>query len=148
MLAGIVCVAALYLARSFVLLLVGSVSWIGYAAGDQATGMIEKLPDAARKLRQKMSSTIGSAPSALQNVQEATNELQRVAADAARKPGTRSVLAVAPDSSSWLLNYALAQSALLMSVVAQTPIVLLLAYFLLASRWQQPDARRSRTPSF
>ncbi len=167
-LAGIVCVAALYLARSFVVplligilisytlhpvvdrlqllrlpralaaalvlvLLVGGVSWIGYALGDQATGMIEKLPDAARKLRQKMSSRIGSVPSALQNVQEATNELQRVAVDAARKPGTRSVLAVAPDSSSWLLNYALAQSALLMSVVAQTPIVLLLAYFLLAS---------------
>lgn len=115
------------------LLLVGSVSWVGYALGDQGTAMIEKLPDAARRLRQKMSSAIGAAPSALQNVQEATNELQRVAADAARKPGTRAVLAPASESSSWLLNYALAQSALLMSVVAQTPIVLLLAYFLLAS---------------
>jgi predicted PurR-regulated permease PerM len=41
-------------------------------------------------------------------------------------------VARAPEST-WLLDYTLAQSALLATVAAQTPIVLLLTYFLLAS---------------
>jgi predicted PurR-regulated permease PerM len=69
----------------------------------------------------------------LQNVQEAANELQGVAADVAQKPGTRAPTVPGPTSTLWLRDYALAQSALLISVAAQTPIVLLLAYFLLAS---------------
>ena len=115
--------------------LVGGVSWIAQSVGDQATVMIEKLPDAARKLRQNLSSARTAAPTSLQNVQEAANELQGVAADVAQKPGTRAppTQAVPPTSSVWLRDYALAQSALLISIAAQTPIVLLLAYFLLAS---------------
>jgi predicted PurR-regulated permease PerM len=116
-------------------LLVGSGSWIAYALRNEATAMIEKLPDAARKLRQSLNARQGSAPTALQNVQEAASELQAVAADAARKPGARAAPAAAPapQAPSWLSNYAGAQSTLLASVAAQTPIVLLLAYFLLAS---------------
>jgi len=37
------------------------------------------------------------------------------------------------EPASWLRDYALAQSALLFTIAAQTPIVLLLTYFLLAS---------------
>ena len=116
-------------------LLVGSGSWIAYALRNEATAMIEKLPEAARKLRQSLNARQGTAPTALQNVQEAASELQAVAADAARKPGARAAPAPAqaPLAPSWLSNYAGAQSALLASVAAQTPIVLLLAYFLLAS---------------
>ena len=113
--------------------LVGGGVWVVQSVGDQATAMIEKLPDAARKLRQNLSSTRTTAPTALQNVQEAANELQGVAADVAQKPGTRAPTVTGSNSSLWLRDYALAQSALLISVAAQTPIVLLLAYFLLAS---------------
>lgn len=112
---------------------IGAFSWVTYYVGDEAAVMIEKLPDAARKLRQNLSSPRSAAPTALQNVQEAANELQRVAADAGQKPGARVAVAPPPDSPAWLRNYALAQSALLIAVAAQTPIVLLLAYFLLAS---------------
>jgi predicted PurR-regulated permease PerM len=66
-------------------------------------------------------------------MQEAADELQGVAADAARKPGMRAAPMPAPVAPSWLRDYVGAQSALLISVVAQTPIVILLAYFLLAS---------------
>jgi predicted PurR-regulated permease PerM len=113
--------------------IVGAGMWIAQSVGDQATVMIEKLPDAARKLRQNLSSARTTAPTALQNVQEAANELQGVAADVAQKPGTRTATVPGPSSTLWLRDYALAQSALLISVAAQTPIVLLLAYFLLAS---------------
>ena len=117
--------------------LAGGTSWIAYSLADEAAGMIEKLPEAARKLRQELSSKRSAAPTPLQNVQEAASELQRAATDAAqpkgKSPAARAAPTMMPDPSSWLRDRALAQTALLLSVAAQTPIVLLLAYFLLAS---------------
>jgi predicted PurR-regulated permease PerM len=169
-LAALAVVAALYLARTFVVplligilasytlrpvvdwlrlfripqavaaalvlaVLVGGVSWIGYALSDEATVVIEKLPEAARKLRAKLTASRSNVPTALQNVQEAANELQRAATDVALKPGTRPAPPPSPPSetASWLHNYTLAQTALLLAIAAKTPIVLLLTYFLLAS---------------
>lgn len=115
-------------------LLVGGASWIAYSLSNEATAIIEKLPDVARKLRRSLSAERSPLPTALQSVQEVANELQGVAADATRKPGTRpAARAPAAEAPSWARDYAFVQSALLISVAAQTPIVLLLAYFLLAS---------------
>lgn len=123
---------------------VGGFSWIGVSMSDDAEALIEKLPDAARKLRKDLSIARLGAPTALQNMQEAANELQGAAADAGAqpvaggkagaraRPAVRAVAAQAPDPT-WLRDFTLAQSALLVTVAAQTPIVLLLTYFLLAS---------------
>ncbi len=113
--------------------LAGGVSWIAFSVSDDVTAMIERLPDAARKLRKNLSAARSSAPTALQNMQEAATELQGAAADAGAKPGARVVIARANEPSAWLRDYAVAQSALLFAVAGQTPIVLLLTYFLLAS---------------
>jgi len=113
--------------------LVGSLSWITFSLREEAATTIEKLPEAARKLRQHLSATRAGNPSSLQNMQEAANEIQAAAADAGAKPGARSVAFKAPEQGAWLRDYAWAQSALLITVIAQTPIVLLLTYFLLAS---------------
>jgi predicted PurR-regulated permease PerM len=113
--------------------LVGSLSWITFSLSDQATTMIEKLPEAATRLRQNLSIARAGSPTALQNMQSAANELQGAAADAGLKPGARKVAAREPEPTAWLRDYVLAQSALLIAVAAQTPIVLLLTYFLLAS---------------
>jgi predicted PurR-regulated permease PerM len=115
--------------------LIGGTSWIGYSLADEATVMLEKLPEAARKLRHVLGDNRSATPSALQNVKEAAEELQRAAADVSQKAGVKApvVAAPAPAATAWLSDYALQQSALLASVAAQTPIVLLLAYFLLAS---------------
>lgn len=113
--------------------LIGGASWITYALSDEALVMLEKLPDAARKLRHTLSPARSAVPTALQNVQEAADELQGVAADAARKPGARAAPPPPPDATLWLRDYARTQSTLLLSVLAQAPIVILLAYFLLAS---------------
>jgi predicted PurR-regulated permease PerM len=112
--------------------LISGLSWIGYRVGDQAIAMAEKLPEAARKLRSTLEA---SKPSAIQNVQEAATELQRAANEVAATPGKRVRALPAPgaDSTAWIREYALAQSALLLSIAAKAPIVLLLAYFLLAS---------------
>ncbi len=113
--------------------LVGGVSWITYSLSDDVTTMIEKLPDAARKLRQNLSDARTGSPTALQNMQEAANELQGAVTDAGAKPGARVITMRATEPAAWLREYAVAQSALLFVVAGQTPIVLLLAYFLLAS---------------
>ena len=112
--------------------LVGSLCWITFAVSDDAAAMIEKLPEAARKLRQNLSDTrIGPTP--LQNMQEAAKQLEGAAADAGAKPGAHVAAPRASEPSAWLRDYALAQSALLFAVIGQAPIVLLLTYFLLAS---------------
>ena len=66
-------------------------------------------------------------------MQEAANQLEGAAADAGAKPGAHVVCVPASEPTTWLRDYALAQSALLFAVVRQAPIVLLLTYFLLAS---------------
>lgn len=113
--------------------LVGSLSWVGYSLRDDAAATIERLPEAARKLRQTMTDARATGQTPLQNMQEAANEIQGAAADAALKPGTRAAVVRAPEPSVWLRDYGIAQSRLLITVAAQAPIVLLLAYFLLAS---------------
>ena len=112
---------------------VGSLSWVGYFLSDDAAAMIEKLPEAARKMRQTMSMSHADGKTPLQNMQEAADEIQGAAADAAVKPGRRVAAARAPEPSVWLRDYAIVQSGLLITVAAQAPMVLLLAYFLLAS---------------
>ena len=123
-------------------IVVGGLSWIGVSVSDDAAALINKLPEAARKLRQDLGTARLGAPTALQNVQQATQELQGAAADAGAQPAAGAKLAtaraprpnVAPaPEPTWLRDYTLAQSALLATVAAQTPIVLLLTYFLLAS---------------
>jgi predicted PurR-regulated permease PerM len=113
--------------------LAGGLSWLTFSLSDGAAAMTEKLPEAAQKLRKKLSASRSSSPTALQNVQEAANELQRAASDARAKPGVRVMAAPELESASWLRDYVLAQTALLFAVVGQAPIVLLLSYFLLAS---------------
>jgi len=113
--------------------LAGSLSWVAFSLSDDAAAVIEKLPEAARKLRQNLSVARTGAPTPLQNMQDAANEIQGAATDAGAKRGARVIAVKTSEPTAWLRDYALAQSALLATVVAQTPIVLLLTYFLLAS---------------
>lgn len=107
--------------------LAGGFSWIAFSLSDDAAAMLEKLPEAARKLRQELSAARAGGPTPLQNMQAAASELEGAAADAAG--------AGKPDAprATWVNDYMLAQSGLLMTVAAQAPIVLLLAFFLLAA---------------
>ena len=113
--------------------LAGSMSWMAFSLSDDAAAVIEKLPEAARKLRQNLGAARTGTPTPLQNMQDAANEIQGAATDAGARRGARVIAVKTSEPSAWLRDYALAQSALLANVVAQTPIVLLLTYFLLAS---------------
>ena len=53
--------------------LVGGVSWVGYSLSDEASVMLEKLPEAARKLRRNLDqNTWGQTPSKGQYFQTAS----------------------------------------------------------------------------
>lgn len=112
--------------------LIGGMSWMTISLSKDAATMIEKLPDAARKMRQNLINE-RTRPTPLQNMQEAVKQIEGAAADAGAKPGRRLVTTRENEPTAWLRNYAVAQSALLFAVVGQAPIVLLLTYFLLAS---------------
>jgi predicted PurR-regulated permease PerM len=116
--------------------LVGCSSWVAFSLSDDAAAMIERLPDAARKLRQNMIAARTSGPTALQNMQEAAKELEGATAEAAgekKAPAARARVAREAEPTAWLRDYMFAQSALVITVAAQAPIVILLTYFLLAS---------------
>jgi predicted PurR-regulated permease PerM len=117
---------------------VGCASWAVFSLGDDAASVIERLPEAARKMREHVSVARAGGPSSLHKIQEAASELERAATDAAgdgkpAKPKRPASAIRDAEPSGWLRDYMLAQSALLFSVAAQAPIVVLLAYFLLAS---------------
>lgn len=110
--------------------LIGALGWLMISFGNDAAEMIESLPEATRKLRQDLSET-RSIPTTLQNIQEAAKQIEGAAADAGTESAGQSSAPV--PGSSWLRDYALEQSALLLAVIAQAPIVFLLTYFLLSS---------------
>lgn len=131
--------------------LIGGGYWTVVALGEDATAIVESLPEAARKARAHMHlAREEGGPTTLQKIQEAATVLEGAAADATTtttttttitapsRPAKPTARPVAPPrepekQSVWLRDYMLAQSALLFTVAAQAPIVLLLIYFLLAS---------------
>ncbi|MES1982539.1 MAG: AI-2E family transporter [Pseudomonadota bacterium] len=114
-------------------LLVSILCWVGFTLSDDATAMIEKLPEAAHKIRKSLNTAMASGPSAFQHMQEAASEIQKAAAEATGVKANTRVAAATTDPTTWVRDYVLAQSMLLMTVLGQMPIVLLITYFLLAS---------------
>jgi len=117
--------------------LIAVTTWAAMSWGDDAAALIEKLPEAARKVRHQVSDARrDQRATSLQQIQEAATELQGAASAAA---GEKKAARSAPpanrpaETTTWLQDYAIAQTALLVNVVAQAPIVALLVYFLLAA---------------
>ena len=134
-------------------------AWAALSLGGDAAAMIEKLPEAAHKVRTHVSEARKQGPTALQRIQEAATELQGAASDATagKAPPVKKASPAPPahetEPSAWLRDYALAQTALLFTVVAEAPMVALLAYFLLASgehfrrklvQWVGPSLTRKK----
>jgi predicted PurR-regulated permease PerM len=111
--------------------LAGGLVWGLASLSDNAVALLEKLPDAARKLRVAVAAR-GAAAQPLQNVQQAAKELQQAAKEATGQKGAARA-APAQADTAWLQRYLISQSTLLISVLAQAPLVLLLVFFLLAS---------------
>jgi predicted PurR-regulated permease PerM len=116
-----------------VALLIGALSWLTLSLSSEATALIEKLPDATRKLRQHLSDIRPPNQSTLQNMQEAAKQIEGAAADASINSASQTASVNPGDSTAWAHDFVLKQSLLIFSVIAQAPIILMLIYFLLAS---------------
>jgi predicted PurR-regulated permease PerM len=115
-------------AAAFVTLgLLAGGGWAVYALRDDASALLDKLPQAARKARFAIIAARAQG-SSLQKVQEAIKELDAAATGGAKPAATQE----APLTSR-LRDYLLAQSKRLVNFSGQALLVVLLVYFLLAS---------------
>lgn len=123
-----------YAGAGLVLLaLVGGLAWVTLSVRDDVVAMVEKLPQTASRLRQAVSTDSTRKPGTLQKVQQAARELERAAAEVAGARQTTHAVAEQGALTTKLRDYVFAQSPVLVAFAAQALLVLLLAYFLLAS---------------
>ena len=114
--------------------LVGGVSWVTLSLSDDAGFIVEKLPEAAHKLRHSLRTLRAEGPTVLEQVEKAAKELEKAAVDAGLKsPEAAVVITNQAEGGVWVKDILLKQSALLVSFAGQMPVVLLLTYFLLAA---------------
>ena len=120
-------------------LLLGIICGMGsllYSFSDDTAALIESLPDAAQKLRMALQDPRPSSPNALDNVKKTAAELQRAADENAAPatpapPGVTSVVIERPRIN--IRDYLWSGTVGLVSLIGESIVVILLAFFMLAS---------------
>jgi predicted PurR-regulated permease PerM len=115
-------------------LLTGSSVYVAYTLADDATAIVAELPEAATRLRQIVREQRGE-PGAIQQVQEAAQELQRTADEAAGPtPAPRGVQRVQIEQPAFnVREYLTWGSASLVAFAGQATLIIFFVFFLLAS---------------
>ena len=115
-------------------IVVGSFAGISYALVDDVIRVIDGLPAATQKLRAAIrQSRSGSAPGALDRIQQAAEEIEKTAKEVAgesKSPGVAKVEVTEPFSAT---DYVWWGSTQALVIVGQAVMILFLAYFLLLS---------------
>jgi len=116
-------------------LIVGGTSWGLYSLRGQATSIIERIPEAAQKLRLEMQRGKRQRDSTISELEEATQELEKAASVAATpSPAPRGVMRVQIEEPPLRVrDYVRWGSAGVVTIGAQLVVVLFLVYFMLAS---------------
>jgi predicted PurR-regulated permease PerM len=116
-----------------VVVMAGAFGYTGYSLSDDAAAIVAELPEAAQKLRQAIRR--GGDEGAIQQVQEAADELQRTADEAAgRSPVPRGVQRVQVEEPAInIRQYVTWGSAGIMTFAAQGVLVVFFVFFLLSS---------------
>jgi predicted PurR-regulated permease PerM len=113
---------------------VGGGGYMLYGLRSEATAIVEQLPRGARRLRQLLENDRPAQPSAIQQVQQAANELGKAADAAAPTPSTPGVQRVRVDPPPFSIgDYVMWGSMGLATAIGQFVLILFLSYFLLAS---------------
>jgi predicted PurR-regulated permease PerM len=117
------------------LLLVAGSGWLLYGLRSEGRAIVEKLPNAARQLRQSLENHGPKGTAAIQQVQKAATELEKAADAAATPPPTPAgVTRVQVESPPFnITDYLLWGSIGVAAAIGQITLVLFLVYFLLAS---------------
>jgi predicted PurR-regulated permease PerM len=120
-------------------LLLGIVGGMGsmlYSLTDDATALIESLPEAAQKLRLTLRGPRQAPPGTIDNVQKAATELERAAEEGAAPavPSSRGVTRVEIARPRFnIKDYLWTGTLGLIALAGQAVVVMLITYFLLAS---------------
>ncbi len=117
-------------------LVVGGTGSVAYTLSDDAAALVEALPPAAQKLRRSIEGQRRQGPnSAIETVQRAATELERVAAgDGAPGMSPRGVTKVQIEPARFnLKDYLWSGARGAAAATAQAMVVLFVAFFLLAS---------------
>jgi predicted PurR-regulated permease PerM len=117
-----------------VALVVGS-GWLLYGLRSEGQAIVEKLPQAARHVREVLEARGPKSTAAIQQVQKAAIELEKAADAAATPPPTpRGVTRVQVESAPFnITDYLMWGSIGVAAAIGQMMLVLFLVYFLLAS---------------
>ncbi len=117
-------------------LIVGGGGSLAYSLKDEAAGMIETLPQAAKKLRRTLQKEVGGLESgAIGNVQEAAKQIERAARETGAEPSVpRGVTRVQIEERRFRFEDYLWDGTLgALSVVSLAVMVLFLAFFMMIS---------------
>jgi predicted PurR-regulated permease PerM len=116
-----------------VALVVGACAFVTYSLLDDGLRVVEELPEAARRVRTKWVANINREPTAIDKVQDAARAIDDAAAAAtAAAPVPKGVARVRIEEPVFRTSdYLFWSSVGAVSLVGQTALVLLLAFFLL-----------------
>jgi predicted PurR-regulated permease PerM len=108
--------------------------WLLYSLRTEATAIVDQLPKAAVRLRQRLEKTQPRETSAIQQVQKAAAELEKAANAAAPSNTPPGVQRVQVETATFnLTDYLMSGSMGVATAVGQVVLLLFLVYFLLAS---------------
>jgi predicted PurR-regulated permease PerM len=115
------------------LTVVGAGTWTVYAVRDEAIAVVEDLPRAARNLRTALRTSRSAPESTIEKLHRAATEIDRTRAEAMPMPTTpRGVMRVQVEQPALRVTEVLWWGSVgIVSVVSESLMVLLLAYFLL-----------------
>ena len=117
------------------LALVGGVTFGVYTLRDEAVAVVEKVPEAARKLRNTMKLTRGEQGGLMEKMQEAATEVEHAAAAATGSAGApKGVTRVQVEEKPFQVgDYLWSGGASLVSVASEVILVIFLVYFMLVT---------------
>lgn len=116
--------------------IIGGMSWTAYSLSDDATMLIESLPDAAQKVRQAVRSKRSKSQAAIEQVQKAATQLEQAAQEGGAPPPTtaRGVMRVQIEKPQFSIREYLWMGTVgLAASIGQVTVVLFITFFLLAS---------------
>jgi predicted PurR-regulated permease PerM len=122
-------------AAVLILLILSGIGAAGYSLSDDASKLVESLPVAVQKLRDRVHAQSGQSNNPLVTVQKAASELEQAASESTRSiPVGRGVQRVSIEKPKFQINDYLWNGTLgLLAMVGQIGMMALITFFLMAS---------------
>jgi len=122
-------------AAALILLILSGIGAAGYSLSDDASKLVESLPVAVQKLRDRIHAQPGQADNALATVQKAASQLELAAAESTRSaPVGRGVQRVSIEKPKFQINDYLWNGTLgLLGMLGHIGMMALITFFLMAS---------------